>query len=118
MTRFAKYLKWGEDDLDLPFNPRRHHDIWTIRQRTFRKFESIVARIPRGIALDVGAGNCWMTRYLDRWGFGAIAADFNDSPADGLRAGQNPQHWGALPPHSRRNSTIALSFRSHYTGRR
>jgi SAM-dependent methyltransferase len=119
--------KWGEDDLDLPFNPSRHQDIWTIRQRTFRKFESIVAGVPRGIALDVGAGNCWMTRYLDRWGFGAIAADFNDSPADGLRAGQKFLNAGArflriragmerLPFLSDRITLVAANASFHYAG--
>ena len=29
-----------------------------------------------------------MTRYLDRWGFDAIAADINTDAVDGLRAGQ------------------------------
>ena len=80
--------RWGGDDLDLPFHPRRHRDIWRIRQHTFRKFESVVADAKRGIALDIGAGNCWMTRYLDRWGFDAIALDINTSGMDGLRAGR------------------------------
>jgi hypothetical protein len=57
---------WGGDDLDLPFNPKRHLDIWAIRQRTFRKFESLVANPGSGVALDIGAGNCWMTRQLVR----------------------------------------------------
>jgi len=80
--------QWGNDDLDLPFHAKRHRQIWEIRQRNFRAFESVVARIPRGLALDVGAGNCWMTRYLDSWGFDAIALDVNTSRLDGLRAGQ------------------------------
>jgi hypothetical protein len=58
--------QWGADDLDLPFRPRRHRDIWEIRQRTFRAFEMIATRSERGFAVDAGAGNCWMTRYLDR----------------------------------------------------
>jgi SAM-dependent methyltransferase len=80
--------KWGNDDLDLPFHPIRHREIWQIRQRTFRAFEAIATRLERGFAADVGAGNCWMTRYLDRWGFDAIAVDVNISKADGLAAGQ------------------------------
>ena len=79
---------WGGDDLDLPFRPKRHLDIWAIRRRTFRVFESLIANIDRGPALDVGAGNCWMTRYLDQWGFNAIAIDINESSMDGLHAGQ------------------------------
>jgi SAM-dependent methyltransferase len=87
--------QWGGNDLDLPFHARRHRGIWEIRRRTFRAFESAVARIPRGLALDVGAGNCWMTRYLDRWGFDAIAMDINTGEADGLRAGQKFINEGA-----------------------
>ncbi len=80
--------EWGGDDLDLPFHAKRHRDIWNIRRRTFSEFERVTAGLKRGIALDIGAGNCWMTRYLDRWGFDAIAIDVNTSPMDGLRAGQ------------------------------
>jgi ubiquinone/menaquinone biosynthesis C-methylase UbiE len=80
--------QWGGDDLDLPFNPKRHRHIWDIRQRTFRVVQSIAERSPKGLAADVGAGNCWMTRYLDSWGFDAIAVDVNTSENDGLRAGQ------------------------------
>jgi len=117
--------KWGEDDLDLPFHPRAHHEIWAIRQRTFRKFQTIAAAMPRGIALDVGAGNCWLTRYLDRWGFDAIALDFNDSTIDGLRAGQKFIDAGArflrvragmerLPFLSDRIRLIAANASFHY----
>ena len=34
--------KWGEDDLDLPFHPRRHHEIWAIRQRTFLSWKEFI----------------------------------------------------------------------------
>ena len=88
--------QWGGDDLDLPFHPRRHHDIWSIRRRTFLAFESAVKSIPRELALDLGAGNCWMTRYLDQWGFDAIAADINISEADGLRAGRKFLNEGRI----------------------
>src|SRR5438093_1185526 len=56
---------WGGDDLDLPFHAKRHGDIWEIRQRTFLEFKRLAAKVPRGTALDVGAGNCWMTRFFD-----------------------------------------------------
>lgn len=87
--------QWGADDLDLPFHPKRHLDVWDIRQRTFRAFEKIAAAVERGFAADVGAGNCWMTRYLDTWGFDAIAADVNAGKADGLAAGQKFIEEGA-----------------------
>lgn len=118
---------WGGDDLDLPFHPRRHHDIWAIRQRTFRAFESIAANVKRGLALDIGAGNCWMTRYLDRWGFDAIAVDINVSEVDGLRAGQKFIDQGAvflrvrggierLPFASGRITLLAANASFHYAG--
>ncbi len=116
---------WGGDDLDLPFHPRRHLEIWSIRQRTFRKFESIVADLSRGTALDIGAGNCWMTRLLDRWGFDALAVDINTSPMDGLRAGQKFIDEGAsflrvrsgmerLPFLSERIRLLATNASFHY----
>ncbi len=119
--------QWGGDDLDLPFRPKRHHDIWKIRQRTFRAFESIVRNAPRGFAVDVGAGNCWMTRYLDQWGFGAVAVDINTSSVDGLRAGQRFIDQGAvfirvrarmerLPFASGRIRLLATNASFHYAG--
>jgi SAM-dependent methyltransferase len=116
---------WGDDDLDLPFRPKRHKDIWEIRQRTFRVFESLAMNIERGPALDVGAGNCWMTRYLDQWGFDAIAIDINDSSIDGLRAGQKFIEEGAdfrrvrtgmdrLPFASGQFKLLALNASFHY----
>jgi len=120
--------QWGGDDLDLPFGPLRHRDIWAIRQRTFRKFESIaagLASLQRGIALDIGAGNCWMTRYLDRWGFDAVAVDINISEIDGLQAGQKFIDEGAaflrirsemerLPFASERIRLLAANASFHY----
>jgi ubiquinone/menaquinone biosynthesis C-methylase UbiE len=117
--------QWGGDDLDLPFRPKRHQRIWKIRQRTFRALESAVANIPRELALDVGAGNCWLTRYLDQWGFGAIAVDLNASPMDGLRAGQTFIDNGAaflrircgmerLPFVSNRIRLLATNASFHY----
>jgi SAM-dependent methyltransferase len=116
---------WGDDDLDLPFRPKRHKDVWEIRQRTFQVFESLIAGIDRGPALDVGAGNCWMTRYLDQWGFDAIAIDINDSPMDGLRAGRKFIDEGAgflriraemerLPFASGQFTLLAVNASFHY----
>jgi ubiquinone/menaquinone biosynthesis C-methylase UbiE len=117
--------QWGGDDLDLPFHPKRHHEIWNIRQRTFRAFDSIATKLPRGLSVDVGAGNCWMTRYLDQWGFDAIAVDINISEVDGLRAGQKFIDAGAvflriragmerLPFRSGRIRLLAANASFHY----
>jgi imidazolonepropionase-like amidohydrolase/SAM-dependent methyltransferase len=80
--------QWGGDDLELPFHPRRHLEVWEIRRRTFEAFRSAVVNLERGVALDIGAGNCWLARYLNLWGFDAIALDINTGEGDGLRAGQ------------------------------
>jgi ubiquinone/menaquinone biosynthesis C-methylase UbiE len=117
--------QWGGDDLDLPFHPKRHQHIWDIRQRTFKAFQSVLSDSPRGLALDIGAGNCWLTRYLDRWGFDAIALDVNTSPIDGLRAGQKFIDEGSvflrvrgsmerLPFDSGRIRLVAANASFHY----
>jgi len=117
--------QWGGDDLDLPFHAKRHRDIWNIRQRTFRAFQPLAAGLSPGVALDIGAGNCWMTRYLDRWGLDAIAVDINTSPVDGLRAGKKFLNEGAvflrvraamerLPFASSRIRLVATNASFHY----
>jgi ubiquinone/menaquinone biosynthesis C-methylase UbiE len=117
--------QWGGDDLDLPFHPKRHHDIWNIRQRTFRAFAKAIQGIPRGVAVDLGAGNCWLSRYLDEWGFDAVALDVNTSDMDGLRAGRKFLDSGAvflrvrasmkrLPFDSSRIRLLATNASFHY----
>src|SRR5262249_17321118 len=119
--------RWGEDDLDLPFQPKRHLEIWNIRQRTFSAFRVNATPMPPGMALDIGAGNCWMTRHLDQWGFDAIAVDINTSDKDGLRAGRKFIDEGAvflrirsgmerLPFASGRIRLVATNASFHYAG--
>jgi len=118
---------WGGDDLDLPFHAKRHRNIWDIRQRSFRVFQSIATNLERGLALDVGAGNCWMTRYLAHWGFESIAVDINTSSVDGLQAGQKFINQGSrflrvragierLPFPSERIRLLATNAAFHYAG--
>src|SRR5262249_9740567 len=64
--------------------------------RSFEAFESFATSLQRGPALDVGAGNCWMTRYLSRWGFDPLATDINTSAEDGLGAGEKFIRDGAV----------------------
>lgn len=67
-----------------------------------------------------------MTRYLDRWGFDAIAVDVNTSETDGLRAGQKFIDEGAvflrvraamerLPIASGMISLVATNASFHYS---
>ena len=83
--------KWGNDDLDLPFRPLRHRDIWNIRQRTFRRFRRLISKVERGIALDVGAGNCWMTRYPRSMGIPCRRR--------GYQLGHRGRPWGRTKIH-------------------
>jgi len=117
--------QWGGDDLDLPFHPRRHKNIWAIRRRTFRRFRRLARNVPRGVAVDVGAGNCWMTRYLSSWGFDAVAVDVDASAADGLGAARVFLEQGAtfrrvrasmdrLPFRSDQVSLVAANASIHY----
>jgi SAM-dependent methyltransferase len=80
---------WGGEDLELPFEPRAHHKVWAVRQRTFKRLDQFLRKQMQagGTALDAGAGNCWLTRHLDHWGFQATALDVNDGSQDGLAAG-------------------------------
>ena len=80
---------WGGEDLELPFEPRAHREIWAVRQHTFKRLERVLQREcpERGTVLDAGAGNCWLTRHLDHWGFQPTALDVNDGIQDGLAAG-------------------------------
>jgi ubiquinone/menaquinone biosynthesis C-methylase UbiE len=66
-----------------------------------------------------------MTRYLDQWGFDAIAVDINTSEMDGLRTGQKFIDGGAvflrvragmerLPFGSRRIRLLATNASFHY----
>jgi SAM-dependent methyltransferase len=79
---------WGGDDLDLPFRARRNRYVWNVRKRTFRRFSAIVRDEFRrgGTALDAGAGNCWLSGHLVRWGFAVTALDVNSGNRDGLGA--------------------------------
>ncbi len=87
--RIRRAEGWGRNDLDLPLGARGHMNIWAVRRRTFLKLQALIRSegVTGGAALDVGAGNCWLTRYLYRWGFRATALDVNAGEQDGLRAG-------------------------------
>ena len=80
---------FGSGDLDLPFNARRNRGIWAVRRRTFRRLKRWVleAMPARGMALDAGAGNCWLSGHLSRWDFDVVAIDVNLGCQDGLTAG-------------------------------
>jgi ubiquinone/menaquinone biosynthesis C-methylase UbiE len=88
---------WGapmsEYCLALPFRDtsRRHRTLWRRHAAAFRSLERVLDREFRGRpvrALDLGAGNCWLTRRLTAKGYAACALDVRTDDMDGLGAGQ------------------------------
>jgi SAM-dependent methyltransferase len=88
---------WGaptrEYCLALPLRDTsgRHRDIWRVRAATYRALERVLDREFRGRpvrALDLGAGNCWLTRRLSARGYATCALDIRTDTVDGLGAGQ------------------------------
>jgi hypothetical protein len=82
------------DPGDLRDIESRSHARKEIPAAVLSQLESIVRPDAGGIALDVEAGNCRLTQYLDLWGFAAFALDSNASE-DGLKAGQTYIEQGA-----------------------
>jgi SAM-dependent methyltransferase len=88
---------WGASSreycLALPFRDlsRRHRDIWRVRAASYRALERVLDQEFRHRpvrALDLGAGNCWLTRRLTAKGYAACAVDLRTDRVDGLGAGQ------------------------------
>lgn len=77
--------------LDLPFRDRsgRHTDIWKIRARSFRAGLREIRRAcgagPLRV-LELGAGNCWLSSRLARFGHRVLATDVSLDGEDGLAA--------------------------------
>ena len=100
---------WGDDDpryyTNLPHSTSRHNYVWSVRRRTFQALERLIQERfhDRRAALDVGAGNCWLTRNLSDWQFQAVALDISDDPRDGLaaRKAYRQHFWCVLSPMER-----------------
>lgn len=85
---------WGAPDptyyLNLPWMDvsGHHSEVWQRRAESLKALAQALRTRPRGLALDLGAGTCWLTRHLTEWGFKTpLAIDLNDDPRDGLGAG-------------------------------
>jgi SAM-dependent methyltransferase len=61
---------------------------WRLRARGLRWLAESLAAAP-GVALDAGAGCCWLSRHLAEWGWAPVALDLTDDDRDGLRAGRH-----------------------------
>lgn len=76
--------------LSLPYKDLtgRNRTQWVIRSKSY---DCLVQHIlkplhPRGVVLDLGAGNCWMSFRLALAGFTPVAADLLTNEYDGLGA--------------------------------
>jgi SAM-dependent methyltransferase len=88
---------WERDDayfLRLPDVDKRDPTapIWRIRRRSLRVLEGVLQReigTPQGQwALDLGAGNGWLSRRLSKRGFETVALDLNTAGSDSLAGGR------------------------------
>ncbi|MGR3310795.1 MAG: class I SAM-dependent methyltransferase [Candidatus Brocadiales bacterium] len=96
-TLVRKNEGWGGNNMEyymsLPYKDitGRNNSIWRIRAKTF---DTAVRHLQQRLSLsdlnvlDIGAGNCWMTRYFSQWGNNVVAIDINLDENDGLKAGQ------------------------------
>ncbi len=78
----AYYLALPDYDLSGLYNA-----TWKLRGRNFRDMYSNLKRLDpvTGLnILDLGAGNCWLSRHLAAAGHNLCAVDVNMHPADGL----------------------------------
>lgn len=106
-ARFAPFLEsypiqrslegWERNSayhLSLPWVPRDDPTsrIWRIRRRSLSTLENQVSvhfgDTSRAWALDLGAGNCWLSRRLAGMGFSTVALDLNVEGTDSLSTGQ------------------------------
>jgi SAM-dependent methyltransferase len=62
--------------------------IWRIRRRSLARLEQIAGPGAGRWALDLGAGNGWLSRRLAERGFAVIALDLNVGGADSLEGAQ------------------------------
>jgi SAM-dependent methyltransferase len=83
----AYYLRLPEVDKDDP-----QAEVWRIRRRSLRVLERILQRrfssTQENWALDLGAGNCWLSRRLAKLGFRTVALDLNTVGRDSLAGGK------------------------------
>jgi SAM-dependent methyltransferase len=89
----------GDFYLALPYRDvsGRNTNQWRIRARTWDYLMKRVlgpaflphAPIPRGLILDLGAGNCWMSFRLAQAGYKPVAVDLHDNSFDGMGAAEH-----------------------------
>ncbi|MHB8625400.1 MAG: methyltransferase domain-containing protein [Aggregatilineales bacterium] len=61
--------------------------IWRMRRRSFNILRRSLPSRPQTWALDLGAGNCWLSRHLAAIGYRVLALDIRAASRDGLENG-------------------------------
>jgi release factor glutamine methyltransferase len=67
-----------DEVLYLPFGVRTDKSLWKIRANNFKKAMSLVRSLETessGPVLDLGAGNCWLSKYLMQNGYETVSMD-------------------------------------------
>jgi len=65
-----------------------HADIWRLRRRTFGILMKHLMIDRQAWALDLGAGNCWLSHHLALAGYRVLALDINVEGQDSLSGGR------------------------------
>jgi SAM-dependent methyltransferase len=82
--------------LGLPYKDSsgRNSGQWRIRARSYDCLVNEVLRpLGRGMVLDLGAGNCWMSFRLALGGYRPVAVDLLTNKADGLAAAVHYENY-------------------------
>ena len=96
---------WGSNDIEyyhqLPYKDikGKHSNIWKIRSKTFDVFlQDLIRTHAHNLRiLDLGAGNCWLSKRLADKGHKVVAVDICTDSLDGLGVA----HRLELDSHSR-----------------
>ena len=78
--------------ISLPYQKKEHgrNDVWRIRERNYNLVMGQIRRLEpdgNGPVLDLGAGNCWLSRRLIETGYDCVSLDPLESAESGLRGG-------------------------------
>ena len=100
--------------------------VWMTRKRTFGILQGHLALNSHSWAIDLGAGNCWLSYHLAQAGYNVLALDCNAEGRDGLSGGDVYLNQGnyfflrgqasidCLPIHNERIALCVISGALHY----
>lgn len=75
----------------LPYVSADHplHDMWQQRAASYERCMAATSLLPRGSAVDIGAGCGWLAAHLSRAGWTSAAIDITVEGPDGLSAARH-----------------------------